>query len=122
MCVYYTSIHIGDKNFRSTRPELDEEKKLHIKTTETDSILRLLHNVSAIVHCVFSWQICGFRVFHHIFILEQFVELTMAAKLIFREVTGDLFSAAKEYSLAHCVAADLKMGAGIAIKFRWAKS
>lgn len=39
--------------------------------------------------------------------------------LLFREVDGDLFSAPKEYSLAHCVAADLKMGAGIAIKFRY---
>lgn len=38
--------------------------------------------------------------------------------LLFREVDGDLFSAPKEYSLAHCVAADLKMGAGIAVKFR----
>lgn len=38
--------------------------------------------------------------------------------LIFREVVGDLFAAPKTHSLAHCVAADLKMGAGIAIKFR----
>jgi hypothetical protein len=35
-----------------------------------------------------------------------------------KEVEGDLFSAPKNVSLAHCVAADLKMGAGIAIKFR----
>ena len=34
------------------------------------------------------------------------------------EVEGDLFSAPKEYSLAHCVAADLGMGAGIAVKFK----
>lgn len=38
--------------------------------------------------------------------------------LVFREIEGDLFAAPKTYSLAHCVAADLKMGAGIAVKFR----
>lgn len=35
-----------------------------------------------------------------------------------KEITGDLFSAPKEYSLAHCVAEDLSMGAGIALSFR----
>lgn len=40
------------------------------------------------------------------------------SSLVFREVEGDLFTAPKTYSLAHCVAADLKMGAGIAVKFR----
>lgn len=40
------------------------------------------------------------------------------SKLVFREIEGDLFSAPKTYSLAHCVAADLKMGAGIAVAFR----
>lgn len=39
-------------------------------------------------------------------------------KLAFCEIDGDLFSAPKTFSLAHCVAADLRMGAGIAIKFR----
>ncbi|KAM7352760.1 terminal ADP-ribose protein glycohydrolase 1 [Cochliomyia hominivorax] len=34
------------------------------------------------------------------------------------EIEGDLFSAPKEYSLAHCVAADLGMGAGIAVVFK----
>lgn len=40
------------------------------------------------------------------------------SKLVFREVEGDLFTAPDEYALAHCVAADMKMGAGIAVKFR----
>lgn len=40
------------------------------------------------------------------------------SRLIFREVVGDLFSAPVVYSLAHCVAADMMMGAGIAVKFR----
>lgn len=40
------------------------------------------------------------------------------SSLIFREVVGDLFSAPIIYSLAHCVAADMNMGAGIAVKFR----
>ncbi|TDG44429.1 hypothetical protein AWZ03_009125 [Drosophila navojoa] len=35
-----------------------------------------------------------------------------------REVNGDLFSAGPEYSMCHCVAADLRMGKGIAVKFR----
>ncbi|CAD7083230.1 unnamed protein product [Hermetia illucens] len=34
------------------------------------------------------------------------------------EISGDLFSASREYSLAHCVSADLRMGKGIALKFR----
>ncbi|XP_044312611.1 ADP-ribose glycohydrolase OARD1 isoform X1 [Drosophila rhopaloa] len=34
------------------------------------------------------------------------------------EVDGDLFSAPKDYSLAHCVGADLAMGAGIAVQFK----
>lgn len=36
----------------------------------------------------------------------------------FRKVKGDLFSAPSEYALAHCVATDMDMGAGIAIQFR----
>lgn len=40
------------------------------------------------------------------------------SSFIFREVVGDLFSAPIIYSLAHCVAADMNMGAGIAVKFR----
>ncbi|KAM7352761.1 terminal ADP-ribose protein glycohydrolase 3 [Cochliomyia hominivorax] len=35
-----------------------------------------------------------------------------------KEISGDLFSADESYSMAHCVAADLKMGKGIAVKFR----
>lgn len=34
------------------------------------------------------------------------------------EVDGDLFSAPKTHSLAHCVAADFGMAAGIAVKFK----
>ncbi|XP_032574982.1 ADP-ribose glycohydrolase OARD1 isoform X1 [Drosophila sechellia] len=33
-------------------------------------------------------------------------------------VDGDLFSAPNTYSLAHCVGADLAMGAGIAVQFK----
>lgn len=36
----------------------------------------------------------------------------------FKEVKGDLFSVSNEYSLCHCVAEDLTMGAGIAVTFR----
>ncbi|XP_034483968.1 ADP-ribose glycohydrolase OARD1 [Drosophila innubila] len=35
-----------------------------------------------------------------------------------KEVNGDLFSASADYSMCHCVAADLRMGKGIAVKFR----
>ncbi|XP_039439698.1 ADP-ribose glycohydrolase OARD1-like isoform X1 [Culex pipiens pallens] len=35
-----------------------------------------------------------------------------------RELDGDLFAAPKDHSLAHCVASDLKMGAGIAVRFK----
>lgn len=36
-----------------------------------------------------------------------------------KETQGDLFGAPKEYSLAHCVGADMNMGAGIAVEFRY---
>lgn len=42
----------------------------------------------------------------------------MSGEFVLREIDGDLFSAPQEYALAHCVAADLRMGAGIAVKFR----
>ena len=38
---------------------------------------------------------------------------------VIREVEGDLFTASAEYSLAHCVAEDFRMGAGIAVHFRY---
>lgn len=37
---------------------------------------------------------------------------------LFRRVEGSLFTAPVDYSLAHCVGADLHMGAGIAVTFR----
>jgi len=37
---------------------------------------------------------------------------------IVKEVEGDLFTAPKEWSLAHCVATDMRMGSGIAVSFR----
>lgn len=43
----------------------------------------------------------------------------MSGEFVLREINGDLFAAPKEYALGHCVAADLRMGAGIAVKFRW---
>lgn len=35
-----------------------------------------------------------------------------------KEIEGDLFSAPADVSLANCVAADLDMSAGIAVKFK----
>jgi hypothetical protein len=37
---------------------------------------------------------------------------------IFEEIDEDLFKLPKDYSLAHCVAEDLRMGAGIAVDFK----
>ncbi|KAH8322105.1 hypothetical protein KR059_003118 [Drosophila kikkawai] len=37
---------------------------------------------------------------------------------VYREQNGDLFGAKSDFSLCHCVAADLRMGKGIAVKFR----
>lgn len=37
-------------------------------------------------------------------------------KFVLKEIHGDLFSA--QTSMAHCVGADLKMGMGIAVKFK----
>ncbi|XP_037934199.1 ADP-ribose glycohydrolase OARD1-like [Teleopsis dalmanni] len=49
----------------------------------------------------------------------NFATQQMATKeFALNEVEGDLFSAPKNFSLAHCVAADFGMGAGIAVKFK----
>ena len=37
--------------------------------------------------------------------------------MIYREVQQDLFSVPKDYCLAHCISADFKLGAGIAVEF-----
>ncbi|ALC44314.1 CG33054, partial [Drosophila busckii] len=42
----------------------------------------------------------------------------MASHFKLNEVSGDLFTAPPTHSLAHCVGADLAMGAGIAVKFK----
>lgn len=38
---------------------------------------------------------------------------------VLKEIEGDLFSAPVEYALGHCVAADLGMGKGIAVRFKY---
>lgn len=38
--------------------------------------------------------------------------------LEYNEIYKDLFTVEKEYYLAHCISADAKMGAGIAVEFR----
>lgn len=35
-----------------------------------------------------------------------------------KEIEADLFAMEKEYSLAHCVAEDMRMGSGIAVTFK----
>lgn len=35
------------------------------------------------------------------------------------DISGDLFSAPDDVSLAHCVGADMTMGAGIAVLFKY---
>lgn len=37
--------------------------------------------------------------------------------MILTEIQGDLFELAEEYQFAHCISADAKMGAGIAVHF-----
>lgn len=37
--------------------------------------------------------------------------------MILSEIQGDLFEIGDEYQLAHCISADAKMGAGIAVQF-----
>lgn len=37
---------------------------------------------------------------------------------VIEEIKGDLFTAGEDYSLAHCVAEDFRMGAGIAVQFK----
>lgn len=38
--------------------------------------------------------------------------------MIYNEVYCDLFTVDKDYFLAHCISADAKMGAGIAVQFK----
>ncbi|XP_031630123.1 ADP-ribose glycohydrolase OARD1-like [Contarinia nasturtii] len=42
----------------------------------------------------------------------------MSGKLIFSEISGDLFSSPPEFALAHCVTTSMVMGAGIARVFK----
>lgn len=42
----------------------------------------------------------------------------MTEETVLIEKHGDLFSSSKMVALAHCVSADFKMGAGIAVEFR----
>jgi len=37
---------------------------------------------------------------------------------VLQEINEDLFNLPYDYALAHCVAEDLKMGAGIAVNFK----
>lgn len=53
------------------------------------------------------------------FLPFQFATMSSSASSdCVRELDGDLFAAPKDHSLAHCVASDLKMGAGIAVRFK----
>ena len=58
------------------------------------------------------------------FLLEQkYPEIDVYKKILqtsfsISEIKGDLFTVDKSYSLAHCVAVDLNMGAGIAVEFK----
>lgn len=38
---------------------------------------------------------------------------------VIKEMEGDLFEAPNDYSLAHCVGQDFRMGSGIAVEFRY---
>lgn len=38
--------------------------------------------------------------------------------MVLEEVEGDLFSVGKDWSLAHCISVDCRMGKGIAVEFK----
>lgn len=38
--------------------------------------------------------------------------------MIYNEIEGDLFTADEDFALGHCISADCKMGAGIAVTFK----
>lgn len=38
--------------------------------------------------------------------------------MIYAEIYRDIFTVGKEYYLAHCIASDLRMGAGVAVKMQ----
>uniref|UniRef100_A0A336KNZ2 CSON013127 protein n=2 Tax=Culicoides sonorensis TaxID=179676 RepID=A0A336KNZ2_CULSO len=54
----------------------------------------------------------------HLNYCEQSLKMSSQSGFTFKDIEGDLFSCPKDCSLAHCVAADMKMGAGIAVKFK----
>jgi len=57
-------------------------------------------------------------------ILEYIIQFKMYLNMfhyylsVLEEIDEDIFKLSKEYSLAHCVAEDLRMGAGIAVDFK----
>lgn len=42
----------------------------------------------------------------------------MLAQMVFREIKGNLFAAPADFALAHCVASNMSMAAGIAREFK----
>ena len=57
-------------------------------------------------------------------IILQYIQFKIYLKMfhcylsVLKEIDEDIFKLSKEYSLAHCVAEDLRMGAGIAVDFK----
>lgn len=52
---------------------------------------------------------------------EFYKEIGESENVIFKkvkEIEEDLFNMAEDYALGHCVAADMRMGSGIAVKFK----
>lgn len=57
-------------------------------------------------------------------ILEYIIQFKMHLKMflcylsVLEEIDENIFNLPNDYSLAHCVAEDLRMGAGIAVDFK----
>ncbi|XP_058458435.1 ADP-ribose glycohydrolase OARD1-like isoform X1 [Malaya genurostris] len=59
-----------------------------------------------------------YNVVRNVFVTSYLNKICKMSSECVSETEGDLFAAPKDHSLAHCVAADLKMGGGIAVKFK----
>lgn len=93
-----------ESNESHPNPDSIHQSK-NVDDPEVDIIIRVLARTTA-VHS----ELC----------IEFYLTVTLSKehKMVIKEISGDLFSTSKAYSMAHCVSADLRMGKGIAVKFR----
>ncbi|GLV61263.1 uncharacterized protein CBL_21090, partial [Carabus blaptoides fortunei] len=112
--VKFINYAVGDTIWlHQSTPRIGETSKLHRPWTGPYRIMKDMGmNTFRIQHCALRHK----RLVAH---QDRFKPCAKATGTTFKleEVRADLFSSSSEYALAHCVAEDLKMSAGIALEF-----